>query len=106
MWMKIRHKNFFHSQEIAPYIFVLPFIISVIIFFIYPVIDIFRLSFYKTEGIGLSRYIGLENYKNLLSDGHFLTALWNNTRYTFWTLVVLIPLPIIVAVLLNNKISH
>lgn len=103
MWMKIRHKNFFHSQEIAPYIFVLPFIISVIIFFIYPVIDIFRLSFYKTEGIGLSRYIGLENYKNLLSDGHFLTALWNNTRYTFWTLVVLIPLPIIVAVFLNNK---
>ena len=34
---------------------------------------------------------------------HFFNALWVTTRYTFWSLLVLVPVPMLLSVLLNSK---
>mgnify|MGYP000010555687 CR=1 FL=1 len=42
-----------------------------------------------------------ENYQRLLSP-QFYKALSNSAQYTFWTCAILIPFPMLLAVLLNN----
>ena len=48
-------------------------------------------------------YVGLDNYQRLLNSADFFTSIWVTAKFTFWTIVVLIPLPLILAVLLNTK---
>lgn len=90
-----------NSQKIAPYVFVLPFILSFLIFFAYPLIHAVVMSFQQVLP-GDVKFIGLENYRKLWNPD-FWTALLNSTRYTFWTLLLLIPVPMVLAVLLNSK---
>jgi arabinosaccharide transport system permease protein len=97
-----RGAGWLYSQQIAPYVFVLPFLLSFVIFFAYPVISTIVMSFQQVLP-GDTKFIGLVNYRKLWNPD-FLKALWNSTRYTFWTLVVLIPLPLALAVFLNSKI--
>lgn len=95
-------KKIFASQQAAPYLFVLPFLLSVLVFFLYPILSTVMMSFQRIDGPGDVTYIGLKNYQNLLNP-HFINAVWVTTKYTFWTIVVLIPLPLVLAVFLNNK---
>ncbi|UUZ96434.1 sugar ABC transporter permease [Paenibacillus sp. P25] len=94
--------RFLYSSKVAPYVFVLPFVLSFLIFFAYPVFTTIQMSFQEVLP-GQTHYIGLENYKKLWSDS-FLTALLNSDRYTIWTILVLIPLPLVLAVFLNSKL--
>ena len=95
-------RRFFRQEKVAPYVFVLPFILTFLIFFLYPIISTAIMSTQEILGPGDVTYIGAENYKNMINE-HFFNALWVTTRYTFWTILVLIPLPMLLAVLLNNK---
>lgn len=95
-------KKILYNQRVAPYVFVLPFVLSLAIFFVYPVISTFIMSFQEVLP-GQTHFIGLDNYRNLWDDS-FYTALWNSSKYTFWTILVLIPLPLVLAVFLNSKL--
>ncbi len=92
----------FYSKKAAPYIFIAPFIISFLLFFLYPVISTIIMSFQEILGPGDVSFIGLKNYKNLWNE-HFFNALRVSGTYTFWTILVLIPLPLLLAVILNNR---
>jgi quercetin dioxygenase-like cupin family protein len=61
------------------------------------------MSFQKILGPGDVTFIGLKNYRSLLNP-HFYTALKASFTYTFLTIAILIPLPLVLAVLLNNKL--
>ena len=99
----IKTKNLFASQKLAPYIFVSPFIITFVVFFAYPIFSTIMMSFQKIEGIGSGTFTGLSNYTALMGDTKFHSALKTNTIYTLLTLLVLIPLPMFLAVLLNSR---
>ena len=94
--------NILYSQKVAPYLFISPFIISFALFFLYPIASTILMSFQKVLP-GDVTFIGFKNYERLLNS-HFYAALWNSTRYTFWTLLILIPVPMLLAVLLNSKL--
>ncbi len=94
-------KKLFYSQKVAPYIFVLPFVLTVILFWLFPIGNGVLLSF---QDVLNDEWIGLDNYTRLLSDKIFLKALYNSTRYMIGTLVLLIPFPMLFAVLLNSKL--
>ena len=95
--------NILYSQKVAPYLCVFPFLISFTLFFLYPIISTIMMSFQKVLP-GEVTFIGLKNYERLLNS-HFYAALWNSARYTFWTLLILIPVPMLLAVLLNSKLT-
>nr|WP_246364147.1 sugar ABC transporter permease [Anoxybacillus tepidamans] len=99
---KQKRENILFSQKLAPYIFVSPFLISFFVFFLYPSIQTIVMSFQEVLP-GETKFIGLQNYKNLLNP-HFFAALRNTTVYTIWTLIILIPFPLILAVILNSKV--
>jgi len=88
------------SSRFAPYLFTLPFIVSFLAFYLYPLISTVFMSFQEIIP-GKSHFIGLLNYKRLMNPIMY-TAIWNSFRYTVLTIAVLIPLPILFAVLLNS----
>lgn len=95
--------SFLYSQKVAPYVFVLPFIICFAIFWVYPLISAFVMS---TQDIGaISReFVGLDNYKKLLTDSVFHTALMNSLEYTVFSCLLLIPFPMLYAVLIDGNL--
>lgn len=99
--MKI--KKFLYSQKAAPYVFVLPFILSFVIFWIYPLCSTITMSFQDIKPTGTT-WVGLKNYTKLLSDGVFHTAVLNSFQYMILTLVLLIPFPMIFAVLMDSRL--
>ena len=92
---------FLYSPTIAPYVFISPFIIIFVVFFIYPVISTGVMSF-QTVLPGKTEFIGFDNYKNLFNPT-FFKAIKNSVVYTILTLALLIPGPMILACLLNSK---
>jgi len=95
-------KSLLYSQKLAPYVFVMPFIIVFLLFFIYPAISTIIMSFQKVEP-GNVQFIGLENFRRL-NNSEFYLAAANNGIYTVLTLAVLIPGPMLLAIFLNSKI--
>ena len=57
-----------------------PFTLLYLIFFIFPTFRVFQLSFMDAPLIGAGEYIGLENYRELLTDSRF----WSSVRHTFY----------------------
>lgn len=94
-------KKFFYSQKIAPYVFVLPFALTVLLFWMFPIGNGILLSF---QDVLKDEWVGLGNYKRLLSDKIFLKAVYNSAKYMVGTLLLLIPFPMLFATLLNSKL--
>lgn len=99
--MKI--KKFLYSQKVAPYVFVLPFILSFCFFWIYPLFSTVTMSFQDILPAG-TEWVGLKNYEKLLKDTTFHTAIINSIQYMLLTLVLLIPFPMAFAVLMDSRL--
>ena len=98
-----KFKKFFYSQKAAPYVFVLPFIISFAFFWIYPLFSTITMSFQDIKPTG-AEWVGLKNFSKLLKDTVFHTAILNRFEYMALTLVLLIPFPMLFAVLMDSRL--
>lgn len=52
---------------------------------------------------GMITPVGLKNYQKLLGDKIFRTAVSNSLLYTVWTLALLIPIPLVLACMINSR---
>ena len=59
-------KKMLYSQKVAPYVFVLPFVISLLVFWLYPLISGIVMSF-QDISFGGSQWVGLKHYQKLAS---------------------------------------
>jgi arabinosaccharide transport system permease protein len=91
-----------NSPKVAPYVFVLPFILIFVIFFLFPIGRTILMSF-QNVNINDIRFVGLDNYKALAGSSTFPIAIRNSVTYMLCTLLILIPFPVILAVMLNSK---
>ncbi|MBL8160576.1 MAG: sugar ABC transporter permease [Anaerolineae bacterium] len=73
-----------------------------LVFKVYPVILAVIMSFQNFQGVKSQEWVGLTNYQNVFELVRFNQALANTTVYTIGTLLILIPLPLILAVLLDS----
>ena len=94
-------KKFLYSQKAAPYVFVLPFVLTFLIFFAYPIVDTIIMSFQKVSGGG-NEWVGLKNYQTLMNPV-FYKALKNSILYMILSCALMIPIPMILATMLNSK---
>ncbi|QAY64210.1 sugar ABC transporter permease [Xylanimonas allomyrinae] len=97
-------KSVFFSQKAAPYIFVLPFIVTFLVFWGFPIARSVAMSFEHIVP-GRSYFVGLGNFERMFGDRIFWVAVTNSLRYMLVTLVLLIPIPLTLAVLVNSKIG-
>ncbi|ALB46430.1 MULTISPECIES: carbohydrate ABC transporter permease [Clostridium] len=96
-------KRFIYNKKAAPYVFILPFILVFLLFFISPMVNTVIMSFENVLP-GSRKFVGFENYTKLLGDKVFLVALWNSFKYMIWTLILLIPIPMILACIIDSKL--
>lgn len=99
-----RLKKGLYSQKAAPYVFILPYIISLLVFWAYPLISGIVMSFQKVSFGGME-FIGISNYQKLMGDKFFATAVLNSVEYMALTLLLMIPIPLVLAVLLESRIT-
>ena len=97
-------KRFIYNKKVAPYVFILPFIIIFLVFFISPMARTIIMSFQSVLP-GITEWVGFDNYSRLLGDKVFLKAIMNSMKYMLWTLVLLIPIPMLLATVLNSKFA-
>ncbi|HEX6327874.1 MAG TPA: sugar ABC transporter permease [Jiangellaceae bacterium] len=95
---------FFHRPYVVAAVFLLPFLIVFGVFRVWAVANAVVMSFQEMEGIGVARWTGFDNYVKLLSDSTFHTALRNTVFYTAGTLLILIPVPLILAAVLRSPL--
>lgn len=97
-------KRLLYSKKAAPYLFVLPFIVTLLVFWAVPVGRSFVMSFHEVL-YGQESFVGLANYQRMIGDRVFWQAMWNSFRYMVLTLVLLVPIPMVLAAVLNSKIG-
>ena len=94
-------KKLFYSQKAAPYVFILPFVLTILLFWLFPIGNGVLLSF---QDVLKDKWVGFDNYSRLLTDKMFFKAVYNSVKYMIGTLILLIPFPLLFASLLNSKL--
>ena len=100
--MTPREKN----ECIWGWLFILPTMIGLIILNIYPIFKTIYESFFKTGDFGRGNvFIGLENYKRILTDGEVWQFLLNTFKYAIVEVPFSLVIALLLAVLLNRKMK-
>lgn len=96
-----------NMTKIEPFLYLFPFIIGILIFTLYPVINVFLLSFKDDYNYLRNSFSGwnLENYKTVLTDPKFIQSIINTTLYVLFVVPISTALAIIIANFLNQKIK-
>lgn len=74
------------NENISSYVFLLPWLVVLFLFTLYPFVEGIRMSLYD-YGINKQNYIGLENFRKLLEDESF----WNSVIITLKMCAIIIP---------------
>ena len=92
-------------EKLKPYLMLLPAFIGIGAFTIYPIIKVIVWSLYKVNQLNLSKtkFVGLTNFQYLLTNKNFLKTLGNTGVYTFWTVVIILLVALVLAVWLSKK---
>lgn len=93
------------KQKLTPYFFLIPalFLLSLTVFV--PALQAFYLSFTTYQDIGESpKFIGIDNFVKLWSDPIFWLTLVNTIVYLVGVVPILVILPLILAILVNQKL--
>ena len=85
--------------------FVLPAIVGTFIFIVIPIFCSFALSFTQWDLLGEIKFVGLENYRSVLSETEFLQILINTLVYALSTTFFAVIIPLFIASILNSKIK-
>ncbi|MFM7561259.1 carbohydrate ABC transporter permease [Cylindrospermopsis raciborskii] len=93
------------KQKLTPYFFLIPalFLLSLTVFV--PALQAFYLSFTTYQDIGESpKFIGIDNFVRLWYDPVFWLTLVNTIVYLVGVVPILVILPLILAILVNQKL--
>ena len=90
------------STAFAATVFLLPALLLIVIFMIYPVIDTFVTSTYKWNGISADKiFVGFDNWKTLFKDTNFWNSFIHNVIVMIFSILLQIPLGLLLATFLD-----
>lgn len=92
------------KNRYVPYLFLLPATLVLLVFFFYPLLEVFRLSFTKYNIVTDPTYIGFDNFTKAFNDPLFWKTFKNSLIYLIGVVPPLVFIPIILAILVNNTI--
>ena len=98
-WKKLRQEGY-----LEVYLMLLPGLLLLLIFRYLPMggLIIAFQDFNIFEGIGGSEFVGLANFRRVFENPDFYKVLWNTIFINVYKLCFYIPLPIIVAIMLEE----
>ncbi|MBI2001063.1 MAG: ABC transporter permease subunit [candidate division NC10 bacterium] len=92
------------EASLAPYLFLAPYLAVLLLFFLLPALFSAVMSLTNWRIVGAPGFVGLHNYRRLLNDPLFFTALRNTTAYTLTIVPTMALLGLGLAVLLNQRL--
>ena len=93
------------QDNLTIFLFLLPAVLLFFAFVVYPILQSVYYSLFDWKGFGPAvDFVGLENYKNILSDMVFLKALKNGLLIILFSLVFQLPLSLLLAVLVGRDL--
>lgn len=96
-----------NNENLAAYLFLLPALVGFLGFIIIPFLSSLVLSFTQwnfVSGISGIKFIGLKNFKHLLTDPWFKTAFTNNMVFAFTVVPISLALGLVIAVLIQRYV--
>ena len=94
-----------YYRKYTPYLFILPAAAVLIVFFFIPFFQTFYLSFFDySSSIYNPVFNGLDNYVKLFKEPVFYKVLFNTFMYLVIAVPFLVTFPLLVAILINQKI--
>ena len=87
------------------YAMLVPNFILFLLFVIYPLIWTMRFMFFEYNGISAAKFIGLDNFIRATGDGLWWNAVLNTFKVTALKLLIEMPLALVLAVILNQKLK-
>ena len=98
----VRRRRFSPTPRWAPYLFLAPYAAVTLAFFAYPFAHAIELAFYQTAGPHARVWVGLGNFRYILSDPDFRTAVSNTVLFAVAGTAVMIPSSLGLALILNS----
>ena len=85
--------------------FLTPAIILFVVFIIYPIFRSFYYSLWNWNGMGpLINFVGLDNYKSILTDKIFMKGIVNCLLIVFFSLTIQLPLSLAIAIMVGRDL--
>jgi multiple sugar transport system permease protein len=100
----LRNLTLAQRQAITGYVFISPFILGFLLFFIIPALTAVYLVFTRWNLIAEPQYVGLRNFETLINDDLFWQSLKVTSIYTFASVPLSLVLSFCLALLINTKI--
>src|SRR5690625_2789733 len=88
----------------VPWLFLLPSLIILGLFYWWPIANTFILSFTNAHAVRGGTFTGLDNFVRLVNDTFFHNALMNSGLFLLGVVPLLTFLPLFLAVLVNAKL--
>lgn len=101
---KFSIKEFLNKEWVAAWMYLLPALIILTLFVIYPTIQLFINSFFEWDGMSDKIFIGLKNYMELFQDEEFLKTILNTFLFIIGTVPVGMAVSLGLAMLLQKEI--
>lgn len=91
------------KRNIAGWLIMLPGLLLFLFYIWVPLAEAVRMSFYRTQGMRTTDFIGLYNYEFMLfRNPDFWPAVRNTFSYTLWSLVLGFGVPMLLAMLIHE----
>lgn len=87
------------------YVFIFPSLFLTLALGIYPLVWALRYMFYDYQGYGKEKFIGIDNFTRLFRDTEYWHSVYNTFIYAGGKLIIVLPLSLILAVILNKGIK-
>lgn len=97
-------KNDCKNMTVGLY-FVLPSIIGTFIFIIIPIFCSFALSFTDWDLLNGINFVGIKNYKSILTEKVFIQIFMNTIVYALSVTIFAVIIPLVLASILNSKLK-
>ncbi len=91
--------------RLAPYVYILPALIIVLVFRTLPILSSFTASFTDYDIGGFHGFIGFDNYARMLSDARFWQSVINTLYFVIGVVPAGIIIPLLLAILLRGKLA-
>lgn len=96
---------FAYYKKYAPYLFLLPAVVVLVLFFFIPFFQTIGLSFLGYDSsLYNPDFVGLDNYKKLITSPVFYKVMANTFIYLIFAVPFLTVFPLFLAILINQKI--
>lgn len=96
--------NINKNDGLTALIFILPAVLGTLIFIVIPVFFSFSLSFVDWDLLSPMKFVGLSNFKDVLTDSTFVQVLINTFVFAIASSVFAVIIPLVLACILNTKI--